>query len=200
MNGASQAKVVAALRAGGVALLPTDTVYGLAVRPDDEVAINKLFALKARPREVNLPVMVADARDLEALGLDVNETAWKLLRSRLVPGPVTLVLGFGPGERAAWLAGREEVAARLPDDPFLLAVLREAGPLLVTSANRHGHPRTPENAREILLELNGAPDLVVERDPCREVPSTIVNCRRTPPVIERVGLVTPAEINKIVES
>jgi L-threonylcarbamoyladenylate synthase len=192
-------RAVKVLRAGGVALLPTDTVYGLATRPDDDAAIDKLFALKARPREVYLPVMVADARELEPLGLEVNETAWKLLRSPLVPGALTLVLGFRPGERAAWLAGREEVAVRLPDDAFLLAVLRETGPLLVTSANRHGCP-TPDNVREILAGLDGVPDLVVERGTCKEVPSTIVNCRRASLAIERRGAIDPVDIEKITRS
>ncbi|MDR2131228.1 MAG: threonylcarbamoyl-AMP synthase [Odoribacteraceae bacterium] len=189
-------KTVEVLRAGGVVLLPTDTVYGLAARPDDDAALDRLFALKARPREVYLPVMVAGAAWLEGLGVEMNEAARRLSRSRFMPGPLTLVLGFGAGERVAWLAGREEVAVRVPDDAFLLAVLREAGPLLVTSANRHGRG-TRERARDILPELAGAPDLVIERGRGREVPSTIVNCRREPPVIERRGLVAPEEIYKI---
>ncbi|MDR0766064.1 MAG: threonylcarbamoyl-AMP synthase [Odoribacteraceae bacterium] len=190
-------KTVAVLRAGGVVLLPTDTVYGLAARPDDEAAVERLFALKGRPRAVNLPVMVGDVADLELLGVEMNEGAWRLARSRFVPGALTLVLGFREGgRRAAWLEGREEVAVRLPDDAFLLAVLRETGPLLVTSANRHGRG-TPLEAREASLELAGVPDLVVEGGRGREIPSTVVNCRREPPVIERHGAVPAADIEKI---
>ncbi|MDR1414243.1 MAG: threonylcarbamoyl-AMP synthase [Odoribacteraceae bacterium] len=193
-------QVADALRRGGVVLLPTDTVYGLAARPDNEEAINKLFALKARPRTVNLPVMVADPSDLEPLGLELNDAARRLLRSPLIPGAVTLVLGFGAGRRAAWLEGRDEIATRIPDDDFLRSVLRLTGALLVTSANRHGNPCTPERVADILQQLNGMPDLVVERGAGKEVPSTIVNCRPSPPVVERVGLIDPAIIKKIMES
>ncbi|MDR2414721.1 MAG: threonylcarbamoyl-AMP synthase [Odoribacteraceae bacterium] len=193
-------KTVAVLRAGGVVLLPTDTVYGLAVRPGDEAAIDRLFALKARPREVYLPVMVADAGELEGLGLEMNAGARRLASSRFVPGALTLVLGFRAGAaRAPWLEGREEVAVRLPDDAFLLAVLREVGPLLVTSANRHGKS-TPGEVREILQELSGVPDLVVERGRGREIPSTVVNCRQEPPAIERQGVVSATDIEKITRS
>jgi L-threonylcarbamoyladenylate synthase len=189
-----RARVVATLRAGGVVLLPTDTVYGLAVLPTEAEAIARLFALKARPRAVNLPVMVGDPLDLERLGVEVNEVARRLFRSPFMPGALTLVLGFGDGTRAPWLAGREEVATRMPDDAFLLEVLREAGPLLVTSANRHGQGRTPEEVPGILRELEGTPDLVVDDGPRREVPSTIVNCRACPPTVEREGLVAAADI------
>jgi L-threonylcarbamoyladenylate synthase len=195
MNEVEQA--VTTLRSGGVVLLPTDTVYGLAVKPDDMGAIDKLFALKARPKHVHLPIMVADVREVEMLGLEVNDNARGLLHSRLVPGALTFVLGFRPGRRLSWLEGRDEVAIRLPDNALLLEILRQVGPLLVTSANRHGQPVTPDNTRDILAQLSGLPDMVVDGGTCKEIPSTIVNCRHDPLLIERHGLVEEDEIYKI---
>ena len=103
-------------------------------------------------------------------------------------------MGFGPaGPVPAWLAGRDEVAIRIPDDARLLQVLERAGPLLVTSANAHG-AGTPDRLDQILAQLDGAPDLAVDGGTLRTVPSTLVNCRREPPVIEREGSIPAARV------
>ncbi|MDR1601008.1 MAG: threonylcarbamoyl-AMP synthase [Tannerella sp.] len=192
-------RTVQVLQQGGTALIATDTVYGLAALPTDEAAVAKIYALKARPRDMFLPVMAAGADDLEALGLDINTNAKKLFASDLVPGAVTFVLGFKDGARKPhWLKSREEIAARIPDNALLLSVLKETGPLLVTSANRHGRPDTPAKVKDILAELCGAPDLIVEDGEGRETPSTIINCRHDPPVIERHGAISAETIHHIL--
>ncbi|MDO4707203.1 MAG: L-threonylcarbamoyladenylate synthase [Porphyromonadaceae bacterium] len=191
--------IIETLNAEGVVLIPTDTVYGLAALPTKKRAVEKIYTLKARPGGMNLPIMVADTADLRALGLDVNITATKLFRSTLVPGAVTFILGFEPeGSRPSWLQGREEVAVRIPDNALLLSVLEQTGPLLVTSANRHGSPHPPNKVSEILKELNGAPDLVIEDGEGKEIPSTIINCRYTPALIERSGLIPIETVNEIL--
>lgn len=189
------ADMVACLQTGGVVLLPTDTVYGLAVSPNFDESIDRLFALKRRPRNVNLPIMVASDAELEPLGFEIGESARRLLRSPLIPGSLTLAMGFRSDYRPAWLAGREEAAVRIPNDERLLAVLRKTGPLLVTSANAHS-AETPDNIADILAQLNGAPDLWIDGGTLRTTASTLVNCRVDPPVIERVGVVPESEVLK----
>ena len=148
-----------------------------------------------------LPVMVADIDDLEKLGLNINDNARKFFSSDLVPGAITFVLGFKNEKlKPDWLKGRDEIATRIPDNDLLLSVLKEAGPLLVTSANRHGTPNTPNKVEDILKELNGSPDLIVEDGEGKETPSTIINCRSNPPVIERYGLISTETINKILNN
>jgi L-threonylcarbamoyladenylate synthase len=188
-------EVVGCLEKGGVVLLPTDTVYGLAVSPNFEASIDRLFALKRRPRNVNLPIMVSSEADLEPLGFDVSESARRLLRSPLIPGSLTLAMGFCSDDRPAWLEGREEAAVRIPNDERLLSVLRKTGPLLVTSANAHS-ANTPDNVQEILAQLDGAPDLWIDGGILRTTASTLVNCRVDPPVIERLGVVPESEVLK----
>lgn len=188
-------KIVACLAGGGVVLIPTDTVYGLAVSPNFDDSITRLFALKRRPRNVNLPIMVASDAELEALGFEVSESARRLLRSPLIPGSLTLAMGFRSDYRPAWLAGRDEAAVRIPNDERLLSVLRKAGPLLVTSANAHS-AETPDNIADILAQLDGAPDLSIDGGTLRTTASTLVNCRLNPPAIERVGVVPESEILK----
>lgn len=185
--------IAACLLGGGVALLPTDTVYGLAVHPAFPESVERLFRLKQRSRSRQLPVMVAAEDELAGLGVRITETARRLLRSPLVPGALTFVLGFGDGPVPRWLAGREEVAIRIPDDDRMLAVLRRTGPLLVTSANLHGSA-TPESLADALAQLDGAPDIAINGGTLNTVPSTLVNCRRDPPVVEREGAIPTADI------
>jgi len=183
-------KIIHTLQSGGVVLIATDTVYGLAALPTDEQAVEKIYSLKKRPREMFLPFMVADVTGLELMGLDINLHAKKLLESYLVPGAITFVLGFkDESSKPDWLKTREEIAARIPDNELLLSVLKETGPLVVTSANLHGQAVTQAKVADILEELNGVPDLVIEDGEGKEVPSSIINCRSNPPVIERYGII-----------
>ena len=192
-------ETVQALQNGGVVLIATDTVYGLAALPTDEKAVEKIYSLKNRPRDMFLPIMVADMHDLELIGLEINANAKKIFESDLVPGAVTFVLGFKDDSlKPYWLKSREEIATRIPDNALLLSVLKETGPLLVTSANKHGQPVTQAKVKDILAELNGAPDLIIEDGEGKEVPSTIINCRHNPPVIERYGMIPENVINDIL--
>jgi len=176
------ARAAECLLTGGVVLLPTDTVYGLAVHPERDASITRLFAMKGRPRSVNLPVMISSRDDITALGGVVSRAAELLLESKYMPGPLTLAVGVSPSDLAPWLRGRVEFAVRMPDDERLLAILRTTGPLLVTSAN-----------------LLSEPDLVIDDGNRDTVPSTLVNCRLVPPVVERVGAVLEEEIEAIID-
>lgn len=176
------------LKQGGVIVLPTDTVYGLAVHPDFPEALDRLYAMKKRPRQLNLPIMVAAIKDMEDLGVEINERAYRLLNSPYVPGALTVAVGFVDRPRVDWLAGREEVAIRIPNDEHLLAILRLTGPLLVTSANASGQD-TPTEVAAILEQLHLSPDLAIDGGIIKTIPSTLVNCRINPPVVEREGVI-----------
>jgi L-threonylcarbamoyladenylate synthase len=194
----TEIEIAACLTTGGVVVIPTDTVYGLAASPNYPAAVDRLFALKARPRTVNLPIMVADPAALKDLGLATNPRAERLLNSELVPGGLTLALGFANGPRPSWLDGCDEVAVRIPDDARLLAVLRLTGPLLVTSANAHG-AGSAETLAEVLAQLAGEPDLAIDGGVLHTVPSTLVNCRKDPPVVERQGAIPLEQVLEILQ-
>lgn len=192
----SVAEVVACLNDGGVVLLPTDTVLGLAASPAHSSAIDRLYQLKDRPREKNIAVMVANHTQVLEIGAEVSGDAEKLLTSDFVPGGLTIV--FPVGEDAPeWLEGRVELAVRIPDNALLLEVLTLAGPLLVTSANLSGQD-TPKTTDEAAHQLTDLPDLVIEGTGQTALPSTIVNCAVTPPKIERQGAISRAEIEAIM--
>jgi L-threonylcarbamoyladenylate synthase len=190
------AQVKDCLSAGGVVLLPTDTVYGLAVHPTRDDAAVRLFAMKRRPRTRNLPIMVSSVDGLKELGVEITDPARRLMDA-FFPGPLSVALGLRPASAPGWLAGRVEVAVRVPDDAGLVAILEATGPLLVTSANIH-EQATPESVPSILAMLDGRPDLVVDGGLRQGVPSTLVNCNLPRPVIERVGAISPEAIAQVL--
>ena len=182
-----------ALERGGVIVLPTDTVYGLAVRPGDDEAVQVVFQAKGRPAGMHLPVLAASLEQVRALGVEVTRAA-SALAARWWPGPLTLAFGFGAGStRPSWLTGRDEVAVRIPDHDFLRRLLDVTGVLLVTSANPHGAPTAPV-ARDVVASLGDSVDLIVDGGELTEVPSTLVNVRGEGAVVEREGGISRAEI------
>lgn len=177
---------VAALRAGGVVLAPTDTVLGLIALPSSPEAVARIFELKARPVEARLPIFVPSADAAVSLGLEVNDLARRLLDGTRGIATCTTVLGFHEGPRVDWLAGRAEAAVRVPNDAALLAILDRTGPLVSTSANRHGNP-TPQTSEAAAADLTALPDHVIPGSLRSTAPSTIVNCRTEPAEILREG-------------
>ncbi|MGA2472886.1 MAG: L-threonylcarbamoyladenylate synthase, partial [Acidimicrobiales bacterium] len=181
------------LGGGGVIVVPTDTVYGLAARPTDADAVQAVFRAKGRPEGMQLPVLAASLEQVRALGVDVTPAALALARWWW-PGPLTMAFGFeARSERPAWLAGRDEVAVRIPDHDFLRALLARTGVLVVTSANPHGAP-TPRTALDVAASLGPSVDLVVDGGRLHDVPSTLVNVSGTEPVVEREGAISRAEV------
>jgi L-threonylcarbamoyladenylate synthase len=183
------------LHRGGVVVVPTDTVYGLAARPDDHEAVQRVYRAKGRPDGMHLPVLAASLDQVRALGVELTEAA-SALAQRWWPGPLTLAFRFAGGApRPGWLAGRDEVAVRIPDHEFLRGVLRSTGVLLVTSANRHGAP-TPRAAADVAASLGGAVELIVDGGLLNEVPSTLVNVREGQAIVEREGAIAVADIER----
>ena len=175
--------VITCLHTGGVVMLPTDTVFGLAVLPTQTLGVDRLYALKARHQTKALPVMVANAGQLVDLGVIISLAVEKLLNSPFMPGALTIVAAIDPKKCPDWLCGRDEVAFRIPNS--------------VTSANLAGAP-TQQTVCDILAQLTGAPDLVVQGEAGADIASTLVNCSKNPAVIERVGAVSMADLSKWV--
>jgi L-threonylcarbamoyladenylate synthase len=129
------------IRSGGVVGLPTDTVYGLGVDPNDEDAVARLYEVKGRPRGRPIGVLVASLEQGEMVA-EVTGRAAELARLHW-PGALTLVVR--PRIVVAdWVGDRQAntVGVRVPDHPVALALLEAAGPLAVTSANLSGAPET----------------------------------------------------------
>jgi L-threonylcarbamoyladenylate synthase len=182
-----------ALLAGDVVLVPTDTVYGLAAMPDHPEAVQRIYDAKRRPGGLHLPVLAASLTQISALGVDFPDAA-RILAERWWPGPLTMAFGFSAtGSRPRWLAGREEVAVRIPDCDFLLTLMEMTGVLVVTSANPHGQP-TPTSAQQAGEEMAPYVKLIIDGGALDAAPSTLVNMHAHPVVVEREGSISAADV------
>jgi L-threonylcarbamoyladenylate synthase len=179
----SVAAAAEALRAGGVVVLPTDTVYGLAAALDHPEAVARLSVLKERPRGVPIAVLVTGVEQAAALGV-LGEQAAALAEAHW-PGALTMVVDAVPGVAAVIGSDDASVGIRAPDHAVLQALAAEVGPLATTSANRHGEA-TPTTLAEVLDQL-GEVDAAIDGGACEGVPSTVVDVRVDPPVVLRQG-------------
>ncbi len=185
------------LRAGEVIVVPTDTVYGVAVLPTLPAAVEAIYAAKDRPRSQQLPVMAGSLEQVATLGVYLDRKA-NALAEKWWPGPLTLVMGFDQDQpRPDWLREREEVAVRIPDHSFLLSLLQRTGPLLVTSANQHGSA-TPPTADQAAEELGGWVSLMVDGGTLQATPSTLVNVRNATAVVEREGAIARQDVDAVL--
>ncbi len=145
------------LRAGGVVVFPTDTVYGIAARAGDDAALARLYTIKRRPHSRQIALLIDDPSIMQQLAAEVPLSAPELAR-RYWPGALTIVLrGPQPGET---------VAFRQPDHPVPRAVVRALGwPVAATSANLSDHP-SPLTAQDVLAQLPAGYQLLIDGGPC----------------------------------
>lgn len=179
------ASIAAALRGGGAAAIPTETVYGLAAAADCPQAVARIFELKARPRFDPLIVHAVDIEMARACAADWGEAA-AALADAFWPGPLTLVVPKAEDIPPIVTAGLETVALRVPAHPLALEVIRQTGrPLAAPSANPFGgiSPTRAEHVRAAF----GDQVPVLDGGPCAVgLESTIVSIVG-PPVILRYG-------------
>ncbi|MGW0041853.1 L-threonylcarbamoyladenylate synthase [Rhodococcus sp. NPDC003348] len=181
-----------ALKAGRLAVIPTDTLYGLAADAFDGEAVASLLRAKGRGRDMPVPVLVGSWNTIDGLVFTVRPEARELIRA-FWPGGLSLVVQQAPS--LAWDLGdtRGTVMLRMPLHPVALELLREVGPLAVSSANISGHApaTTVEEARS---QLGGSASVYLDGGPAEHaLASTIVDLTSDVPRILREGAVpTPA--------
>jgi L-threonylcarbamoyladenylate synthase len=168
----------AALARGELVVFPTDTVYGLAADAFNVAAVQRLLDAKGRTRQSPPPVLVPNTQTLQALAVGVN-TSVEALVERFWPGALTIVLEAQPS--LAWDLGETggTVALRMPEHPLTLEILRETGPLAVSSANKTGQPAAT-TAAEALSMLGESVAVYLEAGSSSEdgLASTIIDARQ----------------------
>ena len=192
------ARAAETLGAGGVVVLPTDSVYGIccAATPGNP-AHARIFDVKRRDRAQTLPWFVADPADLAVYGSDVPEWALRLAE-RHWPGALTIVVRASeavPPEYAQPSPAGATIALRVPDSELDRAIVRALGcPLAQTSANTHGEPAATSGA-ELESAVADAVDLVLDAGAAPVgVASTIVDATGPEPRVLRAGALTEAEV------
>lgn len=186
---------VAALRAGEVVAVPTDTVYGLAVDPSVAGATARLFEVKGRPRQVELPVLVAGIDQARSLAAEPLPKAAARLMERLWPGGLTIVVARRPQLDIDLGADDATVGLRWPDHPIPVELCRAVGPLATTSANVHGQASLV-TATGVVEVFGEAVAVVLGAGPCPGTPSTVVDCTGAEPRLLRAGAVSGPEIER----
>jgi L-threonylcarbamoyladenylate synthase len=187
---------VSALRGGDLVVLPTDTVYGIAADAFTPDAVRAMLAAKGRGRNVPSPVLVGTTRaaaalveDMGAFGQDLIDEFW--------PGALTLVFRASP--TLLWDLGdtKGTVALRMPLHPVALEVLKQSGPLAVSSANRHGQP-SATTVEEAERQLGEVVSVYLDGGPCADsVPSTILDLTGTIPRVLREGAIPVDRLRKV---
>lgn len=182
---------------GHLIALPTDTVYGLAADVNNPKAIESLFLAKGRDFNKSIAVLVSDMAQLTCLTPRFNKNAM-LLAGHLWPGALTLVvekLSSLPSN----LSPNSTLGIRMPDHEFARMLLRATGPLATTSANVSGQSN-PLTAQDVMDQLGGKVDLIIDGGACPGgVPSTVVDCTKTKPVILRLGTISQKEIENALK-
>jgi len=185
-------EAVAAIRAGELVVIPTDTVYGLACTPHDEEPMRALSTLKGRGEAQPIALV---APNVECLLECVPELRGRagLLAGVLLPGPYTLVLP-NPARRYPLLTGDRPytIGVRVPDvGGWAAEILGAVGPIAATSANRHGDPE-PRHLEDVPQEILTAVAAAVDGGELPGIPSTVLDLTGTEPRVLREGAV-PAE-------
>ncbi len=186
------------LRAGEVIAFPTDTLYGVGANAFERVATRRIFAIKERPPHKALPVFVCQVDDLNLVARQTPNRAWPLLQ-KFWPGALTVILPKNPKLPDDVTAGRNTVAARVPDHPVCLdLVIRVGRPLAVTSANLSGHPN-PTTAQEVAEQLGERLPLILDGGPIPTTQaSTIIDLSLNPPRLLRQGPISLAALREFL--
>ena len=194
---AGLAEAAAVLRKGELAVIPTDTVYGIAADAFTPPAVAALLAAKGRGRDMPPPVLVGTVKAASALVEDLSESGKDLIEE-FWPGALTLVCRAS--RSLSWDLGdtKGTVAVRMPLHPVALELLKETGPLAVSSANRSGEPPAV-TADEAAGQLGESVAVYLDGGACPgPVPSTIVDLTGPVPRLLRPGVIPVERLRRVV--
>jgi len=188
------------LRGGGIVAYPTDTVYGLGADINNEDAVKKVFAAKARPLNMPMPVLIASAADAAALVEDQPDVA-QVLMDKFWPGGLTIIFKRNASLKSLALAGSGKIGLRVPGQALTRKLIELTGsPIAGTSANLHDKPAAL-TAAQVKSQLGTSVDYILDGGACPGgVESTIIDVTVNPPAIVRQGIVPLEAINAIIKT
>ena len=194
-------RAAAELAAGELVAFPTETVYGLGARADDDAAVAKIFAAKGRPADHPLIVHVNDVAGARAFASEWPESAQRLVDA-FWPGPLTVIVPRRSGMGTASAAGQTSIGLRCPDHPVARALLDAAAALGVRgvsgpSANRFGRI-SPTTAVHVFEEFGDAMTIVDGGECEAGIESVIVDCSRGAPALLRPGVITRDQLQAVL--
>jgi tRNA threonylcarbamoyl adenosine modification protein (Sua5/YciO/YrdC/YwlC family) len=189
---------IAAFDAGEIVAIPTDTVYGFAVEVSHPTGLERLFALKDRPTNVPVPVLVDSVDQIAYLGVEWNEYASRLGRA-FWPGALTIIVPV-PHELGVLVGSQNDtVGFRIPDDDLIRRMIAVIGPLAVSSANLHGQPAC-RSAYEVLEQFRNHRELagVIDGGERSGDVSAVVDVTTNQWRVVREGSITTEDIARVL--
>ena len=185
------------LEDGQLVAFPTDTVYGVAAAVFNPQAINKIYKVKGRQSSKAIPVLLGSQTELPLVAGQIGYIAARMA-ARFWPGPLTLVVAKAL-DLPSNLSPYPTVGVRVPDHPTALSLLKGAGPLAVTSANRSGG-RNTQTAEEVYAQLKGQISLIIDGGQTPGgAPSTVVDCTQAGLIVLRAGPITLERLQGALE-
>jgi L-threonylcarbamoyladenylate synthase len=186
------------IRAGGVIVYPTDTMYGIGANALNPEAIAKVQAVKRRTDQKPILVLVPSAAEVGDLTPEITPTA-QLLMDAFWPGPLTLVFAAADAIPSVLKSGGGTIGIRVPSNPVCLKLLKLcACPITSTSANLSGE-MTEKTVAEIRRNLAAGVDLYLDAGALPESkPSTVVDVSVTPPRLLRAGVIDVDRLRAVV--
>ena len=188
---------VGALKGGRLVVMPTDTVYGIGADAFDSTAVAALLAAKGRGRDMPVGVLVGSWHTIEGLVYTMPDGARDLIRA-FWPGALSLVVTQAPSLQWDLGDARGTVMLRMPLHPVAIELLREVGPMAVSSANVSGRPPASD-AAEARSQLGDLVDVYLDAGPSRQqAASTIVDLTGATPRILRAGPVSAERVAEVL--
>ena len=188
-------EVIDLLNHDEVVAFPTETVFGLGVKFSHLEALEKIYEIKHRSHSKAISLMIYDPKDIEKYAY-VNKNAQKLI-DHFMPGMITLVLKKKSILSDDFTAGYDTIGIRIPDDTFGLKLLKEVGPMLVTSANISGQ-ETLLNDQEVYKQFKGKIKMIVKGKCKNTLASTVIKVDEDVTIL-RQGCIQEEEIREVLK-
>ncbi len=192
------ARAAEQVRAGGIIVYPTETVYGLGADPFNADALSRIFSIKGRDAAKALIVLIRGQDDLNTLAVEVPQKAQRLTEA-FWPGPLTLVFRARPGLPEQLLGAGSTIALRASDASAAQTLLDHlCGPITSTSANRSGDPPV-RSAAEAAETLGDRIDLILDGGPAPDArPSTVVDVSTGQANVLREGRISTEAVYRVL--
>jgi len=194
------AKAANFIKKGKLVAFPTETVYGLGVAGLNSEAIKLLSQVKKRPKNKPISLLISDFNDIERLGKDIPQLAWKVI-DKFWPGPLTIIL-LATDLVPQIIKGKNlTVGLRMPDNKIALSLIESAqSPIACSSANISGE-KEPTTAQELMANLKEKIDLIIDGGKTKlGLASTVLDLTGKTPIIIRNGVIHSKELLGVLNS
>jgi tRNA threonylcarbamoyl adenosine modification protein (Sua5/YciO/YrdC/YwlC family) len=179
------------LAGGGLVIIPTETVYGIAADSSNKKTLERLYRIKQRPPDKPFSLHIDRKEKIEELCIDIPVLAYKLI-DKFWPGPLTVILKSKDNNK---------IGVRMPDNEIALSVIEKVGvPVVCPSANISGKP-APINFPEAIQDLQGLVDFAIDAGPTKlKIESSVVDLTMVPLKFLRIGAIKENDIEQVIKN